>query len=196
MGKDSYPAKISTDLSEFDLENIIIECSAVRRPLYIPSMLEIYGEVLSHSAALCTTERGSFLIEFMSDNIVYIKKVDGYISQKNFDFDGHHFIHDSIEIQKPQVIVTIKRFAISMANFMAGKKFDTFVHNCHHARYYTMKKYGMSSKNPKKIKRNILFQGIADFFFRSKEKNSISNDGENKEKNSIDLELTKNAQFD
>ena len=181
MSKKNYPAKISTTLSDYDLETLVLDCSAVRRPLFIPSMLEIYGEVLSHSAALCVISQGAFLVEFMWDNIVYIKKLDNYISGKDFDFEGFHFIYDSYEIQVPQMPVTVKMFAISMANFMAGRKFDVFCHNCHYARYYTMKRYGMQSKNPKKIKRNILYQGIVDFFFRpntnkSKAKKESSSD--------------------
>ena len=170
MLRKTYPAQISTELSDYDLETLILDCSPVRRPLFIPSMLEIYGEVLSHSAALCVTSQGAFLVEFMWDNIVYIKKLDKYISGQDFDFEGFHFIYDCYIPQVPQMPVTVKMFAISMANSMAGRKFDVFCHNCHHARYNAMKRYGMQSKNPKKIKRNILFQGIVDFFFR-KEKN-------------------------
>ena len=147
-------------------------------------MLEIYGEVLSHSAALCVTSQGAFLVEFMWDNIVYVKKLDNYKSGQDFDFEGFHFIYDSYIIQVPQMPVTVKMFATTMAIFMAGKKFDVFTHNCHHARYYTMKRYGMQSKNPKKVKRNILYQGIVDFFFRP----DINKKKIKKEKSSNDLE--------
>ena len=184
MPRKTYPAKISTTLLDDDLETIILDCSAVRRPLFIPSMLEIYGEVLSHSAALCVTSQGAFLVEFMWDNIVYVKKLDNYKSGQDFDFEGFHFIYDSYIIQVPQMPVTVKMFATTMAIFMAGKKFDVFTHNCHHARYYTMKRYGMSSKNPKKVKRNILYQGIVDFFFRP----YINKKKIKKEKSSNDLE--------
>lgn len=193
MSKNLYPAKISTSLSDFDLDNLILECYAVRRPLYVPSMLEKYGEVLSHSAVMCITARGAFIVEFMSDNIVYIKKVGFYVSSEDFDFEDFHFVHDSHETQVPVRPVTIKRFAVSMANFMAGKKFDTFTHNCHYARYYTMKKYGMQSMNPKKVKRNILFQGIVDYFTRSKKdrkKTDNSETIEEKSSDGINCELT------
>lgn len=166
MKGKSYPAQIKTTLTDKELDTYILDCSAVRRPLFIPSMLEIYGEVLSHSAALCVSEQGAFIVEFMSDNVVYVKKLENYISGKDFDFEGFHFIYDSYEKQVPQTPVTVRDFAICMANFMSGRKFDVFVHNCHHARYCTMKMYGMQSKNPRKVKKNILHQGILDFFFR------------------------------
>lgn len=194
MSNNNYPAKISTSLSDFDLDNLILECYPVRRPLFVPSMLEKYGEVLSHSAAICVTARGTFLVEFMSDNIVYVKKVDYYVSSEDFDFEGFHFIHDSHESQVPERAVTLKRFAVSMANYMAGKKFDTFTHNCHYARYYTMKKYGMQSMNPKKIKRNILFQGIIDYFTKSKKDKSKSNDDNNSDE--LNCELSQISEVD
>ena len=177
MSNNAYPAKVCTSLSENELESLILECYPVRRPLDIPSMLNIYGDVLSHSAILCVTARGPFLIEFMSDNIVYVKKVNFYVAGEDFDFDGLRYIHDSYESQVPEQTVTLIRLAATMAGFMAGKKFDTFSHNCHIARYKTMKKYGMTSINPKKVKKNILHQGIIDFFFRprSKPKSNVTN---------------------
>lgn len=193
MPKKLYPARISTFLSDSDLQNIILECHPVRRPLYVPSMLEKYGEVLSHSAVICITARGTFLVEFMSDNSVYIKKVDYYVSSEDFDLEGFHFIHDTHASQVPERIVTVKRFAISMANYMAGKKFDTFTHNCHYARYYTMKKYGMQSMNPKKAKRNILFQGIIDYFTRSKKEKQNTNENNSDKTN---CELTQISEID
>lgn len=75
---------------------------------------------------------------------------------------------------------------ILLANCMAGKKFDTFTHNCHYARYYTMKKYGMQSMNPKKAKRNILFQGIIDYFTRSKKEKQNTNEN-NSDKTNCEL---------
>ena len=123
---------------------------------------------MSHSGVICVTARGSFLIEYLYDSSVNIKRVDNYEPGKDFDFEGFHFIHENTEPEIPQTQVTIKRFAISMANFMKGKKFETFTHNCHMARYFTMKKYGMKSNNPRKAKRNIFFQGWVDFFGKGK----------------------------
>lgn len=166
MTNNAYPAKIGTSLSKNDLESLILECYPVRRPLDIPSMINIYGDVLSHSAILCVSARATFLIEFMSDNIVYIKKIDYYVAGEDFDFNGLRYVHDNYESQVPEKAVTLIKLAATMANYMAGKKFDTFSHNCHIARYKTMKKYGMKSINPNKVKKNILHQGIIDFFFR------------------------------
>ncbi|KAK8840466.1 hypothetical protein M9Y10_030671 [Tritrichomonas musculus] len=159
-----YPVNVKTTLGDFEMESLILECYAVRRPLAIPSVKYTIGEVVSHSSIMCVTARGNFLIEYTWDNSVFVRKVDNYLSGKDFDHDGFHYIHDSYEPQVPIRPVTIRRFANSMAKFMQGKPYDTFTHNCHQARYYTMKKYGMKSKNPKKAKRNIFFQGWFDFF--------------------------------
>ena len=56
-----------------------------------------------------------------------------------------------------------------------------------------MKKYGMQSMNPKKVKRNILFQGIVDYFTRSKKdrkKTDNSETIEEKSSDGINCELT------
>ncbi|KAK8836739.1 hypothetical protein M9Y10_037256 [Tritrichomonas musculus] len=45
-----YPAKVSSTLSKKELECLILECYPVRSPLDIPSLTNIYGDVLSHSA--------------------------------------------------------------------------------------------------------------------------------------------------
>lgn len=108
----------------------------------------------------------------MYDNKVYVKKVENYNPSQDFDFEGNHFIHDTSEQQIPNKPVTVRRIAISMANFMNGKKYDSFTHNCHIARYFVMKKYGMKSDNPRKAKRNIFFQGFY-YFFSNRDKNKI-----------------------
>ncbi|KAK8837334.1 hypothetical protein M9Y10_036767 [Tritrichomonas musculus] len=164
MPKNRYPAQVKAFVNEQELEYLILECYAVRRPISIPSIKYTIGEVLSHSGVICVTAQESFLIEYLYDCSVNIKRVQCYEPGKDFDFEDFHFIHDNTEPQVPDRPVTIKRFAISMANFMKGKKFETFSHNCHMARYFTMKKYGMKSNNPRKAKRIIFFQGWFDFF--------------------------------
>lgn len=162
-----YPAKVETSLGNFELESLVLFCYAVRRPLAIPSVKFTIGEVVSHSGVICVTSRGNFLVEYTWKNSVLVKKVENYQPGKDFDFERFHFIHDSYYPQIPIRLVTVRKFAYSMANFMKGKPYDTFTHNCHQARYYTMKKYRMKSKNPKKARRNIFFQGWFDFFGHS-----------------------------
>lgn len=179
MTTQHYPARVDSAVSDFEMESLILECYPVRRPLFIPSTKDKIGEVLSHSGVICVTAKGTFLIEFMWDNIVYVKKVPNYEPGTDFDFEDLHFVHDSHTPEVPARPVTIRRFAISMANYMQGKKFDTFTHNCHMARYYTMKKYGMKSQNPKKAKRNIFFQGFVDFFGKSAKRRAKSTERRN-----------------
>ena len=164
MTDNRYPSKLSTNLTDYEMDSLVLECYPVRRPLSIPSIKNKIGDVLSHSSVLCVTAAGSYIIEYMYNNTVYIKKVDDYKPGQDFDFEGHHYVHDIYDQQVPERPVTVRRVAISMANFMKGKKYDTFTHNCHMARYFVMKKYGMKSDNPKKAKRNIFFQGFFDFF--------------------------------
>lgn len=167
MGDKRYQVKLSSAISEFEMDAVVLKCFPVRRPLSIPSIKKKIGDVLSHSSVLCVTAGDSYIIEYMYNNTVYIKKVRNYIPGQDFDFEGHHYIHDIYEPQIPERMVTVRRIAISMANFMTGKKYDTFTHNCHMARYFVMKKYGMKSDNPRRAKRNIFFQGFVDFFSRN-----------------------------
>lgn len=174
MPKNRYTARVKALINENELEYVIIQCYAVKRPIAIPSIKHTIGKVLSHSGVICITEKDAFLIEYMYDCCVYIKRVENYSPGVDFDFENFHYVHDDQKPQKPDRIVTLKRFAISMANFMKGKKFETFTHNCHMARYFTMKKYGMISDNPRKAKRNIFFQGWFDFFGKNKKKDKSS----------------------
>ena len=165
-----YPAKISSTLSEKELECQILQCYPVRRPLDIPSITDIYGDVLSHSAILGVSSSGSFLIEFMADNIVYVKKVHNYVIGEDFVFNGLKYIHDCSDSQSPEKEITLSTLANTMANCMAGKKFDTLTHNCHIARYRTLKTFGMKSNNPNRVKKDIIHQGFIDLFFRPNSK--------------------------
>ena len=146
----------------------IIECIAVLRPLDTPSTYYKYGKVLSHSAVLCRTKYEYVLIEYMNVNLVLINRV-GCFKDKNgnlgdsFFYHGYSFNYVST-LQKPSKDVTIGLFAEKMVHYMEGKPFDTFTHNCHHARYLTMKHFGMKSDDPYNIKYNVLFQGVVDYF--------------------------------
>ncbi|KAH0792724.1 hypothetical protein GPJ56_003347 [Histomonas meleagridis] len=159
-----WPPKLESRLTDFEMDYLVLECYAVRRPLFVPSTIDVIGQVLSHSALIAVTAQGSFIIEYMFDSMVHVRRCDTYEKSKDFEFEGIAYVHDDPNPQYPSRPVTIKRLAASMANFMAGKKFDTFSHNCHMARYLTMKKYGMESINPWKNDRNIFFQGVVDFF--------------------------------
>lgn len=149
-----------------EIDTPIISCYPVRRPLAIPSANDKYGQVLSHSAIVAQTSNGYYIIEYMYDDLVYIHKIDDkdYVPGNNFVFQDFLWKFDNNNPQAPKRRVTIRRLAISMYNNMKSKPFDTFVHNCHLARYLTMKKYGMNSKNPSSLSRCIFFQGFFDFF--------------------------------
>ena len=53
-----------------------------------------------------------------------------------------------------------------MANCMAGKKFDILTHNCHIARYRTLKEFGIKSIYPNRVKKDVIHQGFIDLFLR------------------------------
>lgn len=168
MNKKNYPPQLDVQISEEEMDLFILECFAVRRPLYIPSIVDTVGEVLSHSAVVAVCSQGSYLIEYMNDSTVHVKRCPTYVRSGSFQFEGLTFVHDDPAPQQPNRPVTIRRFSVSMMNYMSGKTFDTFTHNCHIARFLTMKKYGMVSDNPRRAKRNIVFQGFMDFFHRKR----------------------------
>lgn len=176
MADNRYHSKLVFSLTDFEMDSIVLKCYPVRRSLAIPSIKKKIGEVLSHSSVMCVTASGSYIVEYMYNNTVYVKKVENYNPGEDFDYEDHHYIHDIYEPQIPDRAVTIRRIAISMANFMNGKKYDTFTHNCHMARYFVMKKYGMRSDNPRKAKRNIFFQGFFDFFSKKNNKYNSKNE--------------------
>ncbi|OHT15426.1 hypothetical protein TRFO_42502 [Tritrichomonas foetus] len=146
----------------------IVSCVAVLRPLDCPSTSTKYGKVLSHSAVLIRTEKEFVMVEYMNVCKVLINRVgclkkDEDISGDNFIYRG--YLHKFIStVQHPKCPVTVREFAEKMVDIMKDRKFDTFTHNCHHARFLTMKHYGMRSEDPYNIKRNVLFQGIVDYF--------------------------------
>lgn len=83
---------------------------------------------------------------------------------KEFDFKKYHFKLDIVDPQTPNQPVTVKEFTEKMIEFTKDKAFDTFSHNCHHARYDTMRFYGMKSDNPDAGKYNLFYQGFVDYF--------------------------------
>ena len=138
---------------------------AVRRPLDTPGTRHKLGVVLSHSGCICITESGeNILVEYMFGSRVHVHNCVSYEEGKNFVFQNLTFVHETETRQSPSEPVTIRQFAQTMADFMRGKSFATYTHNCHQARYVTMNKYGMKSKNPDSFRRNVFFQGLIDYF--------------------------------
>ena len=83
---------------------------------------------------------------------------------KEFVFKKYHFTVENFEIQHPDRKVTVREFTNKMIEYTKDAPFDTFTHNCHHARYDTMRFYGMDSENPDTNKYNFLYQGFIDYF--------------------------------
>jgi hypothetical protein len=144
----------------------IVSVVAVRRPLDVPSIRAKIGLTLSHSGCVATTEEGAYvLIEYMWGGLVYVSLCNSYTpGKKGFKFRHFPFLHDDVKQQEPNRRVTVGEFAEAMIEVMQGKGFAVLYHNCHHARYLTMKRYGMKSKNPDAYKTNSFFQGWKDFF--------------------------------
>ncbi|OHT11821.1 hypothetical protein TRFO_18612 [Tritrichomonas foetus] len=143
----------------------IITVTPVIRPLDIASTHNKLGRVLSHSGVLLKTNREYLMVEYMSENKVLVNKVGSLKKDKDtFLYHTYNWCRDKYPPQKPKDDITVKEFAEKMADFMKNKNFDTFCHNCHHARYLTMKHYGMKTDDPFNNKRNVLFQGFVDYF--------------------------------
>lgn len=158
--------KFRVSVSKDIMNEQIIGCIAVRRPLAIPGAMNVIGEALSHSSVIAMTRKIPILIEYMNTSQVYISYCKVYERGcKSFQHNGFTFIVESPE-QVPRDAVTVSQFAEKMQDFMKNGKFDTFVHNCHIARYKTMKYYGMKSKNPDSCNHNFFFQGWVDYFKR------------------------------
>ncbi|OHT00911.1 hypothetical protein TRFO_32300 [Tritrichomonas foetus] len=141
----------------------ISEVFAVRRSLDIEALSNKLGKVLSHSAAVVITNKGPVLVEYMGDSHVYVFKCNDFKSEKHvFKQRGFYFICDKENGEVPNCEITVKMFADKMVELMKNKKFNTFTHNCHHARYRTMKSFGMSSDNPNSEHKNLIVQGFVD----------------------------------
>lgn len=152
---------VTPDVYDAEIINVV----PVRRPLDVPSTLSKLGKVLSHSGCVAKTTRGYVLIEYMSFNQVWVSKVNNYKNgMHEFDFKKYHFILDDDEPQTPNERITVRQFTEKMISYTSYKQFDTFSHNCHHARYDTMKFYGMKSDNPDAGKYNLFYQGFIDYF--------------------------------
>ena len=153
---------ITYEVSDEDLELFVIATYGVIRPLCIPSSDTKYGEVLSHSAILASTVDGDFIIEYMHDNKVYVRRCFSHdASMPEFHSNGFNFKHDFATPQKPNSLVTVGEMAETMRNHMKNGVFNTFYHNCHIAKRLTLESYGVSTKS---LHRNPFFQGFVDFF--------------------------------
>ena len=163
------------DIDEQELNRKIVQCYPVRRPLNIPSVVRNYGKVLSHSAILACSEEddGTYLIDYMSDDFVYIRKVKNCKKGEEFMFEDLKYIYDDKKPQTPNKEVTLQRLGALMVHYMKNEHFSTFSHNCHEARYKVMKKYGMESEDPYQNEINIFFQGFRDYFANLSKKWSI-----------------------
>lgn len=147
------------------MDKRIIYVFAVRRPISTPSTSDKIGKVLSHSGCICQITSGQYiLIEYMWGGLVHISNCTSYKRSENFTYSGLPFIHDDPKEQSPNGDVTIREFSQRMADYMRGKDFATYTHNCHLARFWTMKKWGMKSLNPDNAKVNVYFQGLIDYF--------------------------------
>ena len=167
LGIDS---RLMVNIGPEVMNRAVVSCIAVLRPIDAPSTVNKYGKVLSHSAILCNTKHEHVLIEYMNLNKVIVSRVGSLknineTKDKTFKYKGFVFRYIS-ELQKPKCKVTVGQIAHKMLDFMKKRKFDTFTHNCHHARYLTMKFYGMKSEDPYSIQKSVLFQGISDYFKR------------------------------
>lgn len=163
----SHDPRLHCNVSKAVLEHEILYASAVVRPLDVPSTNTKYGLVLSHSGVMVRTAHEDVLVEYMNESAVYINLVATYRpDQEEFVYRYYRFRQNPNEVQRPKRRVTVGEFAVRMAEFMKGKTFDTFTHNCHHARYLTMKYYGMRTTDPYASRHSVFAQGIADFFKR------------------------------
>lgn len=163
------------ELEEEELNRQIIECYPVRRPLNIPSIIKNYGKVLSHSAILACSQEddGTYLIDYMDDDYVHVRKVKNCKKGEEFVFENLKYIYDDRKPQRPNKNVSLKRLATLMMKYMKNEKFSTWSHNCHEARYMVMKRYGMESEDPYQNDINIFFQGFVDYFANLKQKWSL-----------------------
>ena len=155
----------SEGIDEQELNRQIVECYSVRRPLNIPSIVKNYGKVLSHSAILaCSVEDdGTYLIDYMSDDMVYIRKVENCKKGEEFTYENLKYIYDDKKPQTPNKKVTLIKLANLMVKFMKNEHFSTWSHK-------VLKRYGMESEDPYQNDINIFFQGFKDYFANLKQK--------------------------
>ncbi|KAH0792599.1 hypothetical protein GPJ56_003433 [Histomonas meleagridis] len=159
--------QLRCNVSKEVMNHEIVSAISVVRPLDCPCTNTKYGKVLSHSGVIVRTKYEDLLIEYMNESAVYINLVGKYDpNAKSFQFRYYTFRQNPEEVQKPKRKVTVSEFAEKMADFMKGHTFDTFSHNCHHARYLTMKYYGMKTEDPYSNSHSVLYQGILDYFKR------------------------------
>ncbi|OHT03148.1 hypothetical protein TRFO_06812 [Tritrichomonas foetus] len=137
----------------------------VRRALDIGAfdITHTYGKVLSHSAVAVSTKRGSVLIEYMGDSHVYVYHARDFANGKPiFMQRGFYFMLDIENGQVPNAEITVRDFANTMADYMKEKSFNTLNHNCHLARYLSMKFYGMESDDPTQQSDKVLSTAFSD----------------------------------
>jgi hypothetical protein len=148
------------------MDQVISEVAAVRRTLDTPATFDKLGLVLSHPGCVLITEAKAYvLIEYMWGGLTYISLCSTYLrGSPTFTYQKMIFVHDDVNPYVPTTRVTVREFAMTMASLMRGKPYAICTHNCHHARYWTMKKLGMIIKNPESEPLNMFFQGWVDYF--------------------------------
>lgn len=160
-----FRSTIGSDLMNQQVKYVF----GVKRPLDTPCTDRKIGIVLSHAGIMCVTEQNqNVLIEYMFGSKVYISECTSYKMGEDFVYKGLPFVHTTTNVQGPNCPVTVREMAQSMADIMRGRSFETYTHNCHQARYLTMKKYGMKSINPRAEGVNVFFQGLLDFYQKPK----------------------------
>lgn len=141
----------------------IIGAVTVRRGLDNPIMNSKYGKALSHTGVAVRTFFGFVLIEYTYDSAVHLNMIPRFEPGKRvFHIQYYEFVCDSAEMQVPNRIVNVKTFAFTMRELMSGRKYSLFHHNCHIARYETMKYYGMISDDPRSEHKSLIVQGMID----------------------------------
>ena len=156
---------LRSNLSSAQMNEKIIEMLPVRRGLDFPACIDKIGPILSHSGCIAKTRYGYILIEYMGTGQVFVSPCNTYKpGEFVFQYRKFHFIHDSLTPQVPNPSVTLKQFVNTMILYMKDKPFNAATHSCHHARCWTMAKYGMVSHDPDSLKINTVFQAFKDYF--------------------------------
>jgi hypothetical protein len=158
----NYRQAVGPEVMEQSVASVVV----VVRPLDTPATFDTLGVSLSHSACILTTTEGAFvIIEYMWGGQIYVSLCPTYRPGSwVFQFRHFNFKHLDINPQTPNPPVTVRQFAKSMNELMWHKPFAILTHNCHNAVYWTMRKYGMRTRNPDGGERCIFFQGFVDYY--------------------------------
>lgn len=158
----AYPG-LKVNIPPEVMSSQIIGAVTVRRPLDNPIMNKRYGKALSHTGVAVRTFFGFVLIEYTYDSCVHVNMIPRFESGKRvFHIQYYEFVCDSEQLQVPDRVVNVRCFAVTMYELMSGRKYSLFHHNCHVARYETMKYFGMMSDDPRSEHKSLIVQGMID----------------------------------